>query len=308
MLSSIPNARDMWSLLATTPSVTLNRVDVGGSTAGTQTTYFSYGYSGQNRPAHRGHQHHGRHGGRGLLPRLRLVRRSVHRRRGQLRRDAEPGRADAVCRQERRQPSVGEPLLRLRERRHPEPQPRARPVPGAGRARQRPHDPSRRQPPRQLQELQPRRRRPDRPRQDVGPLRLSEPAELGRGAAGRRDPGRDAVRHQAVQLHRQGDVSDEPDQQVHRLPAARHQAAAASHRQQQPPRRARAHHRRFDGAAGLAELGLQGRVERHDQPEHVRRVPRRAVRLQLRTRQQHRSHALRGCRSPTKSSAAAVTG
>ena len=49
-LASIPNARDMWSLLATTPSVTLNRVDVGGSTAGTQTTYFAYGYSGQNRP------------------------------------------------------------------------------------------------------------------------------------------------------------------------------------------------------------------------------------------------------------------
>ena len=40
----------MWSLLATTPSVTLNRVDVGGSTMGTQTTYFAYGYSGQNRP------------------------------------------------------------------------------------------------------------------------------------------------------------------------------------------------------------------------------------------------------------------
>jgi len=50
MLSSIPNARDMWSLLSTTPSVTLNRIDVGGSTAGTQTTYFAYGYSGQNRP------------------------------------------------------------------------------------------------------------------------------------------------------------------------------------------------------------------------------------------------------------------
>ncbi len=49
-LASIPNARDMWSLLATTPSVTLNRVDVGGSTMGTQTTYFAYGYTGQNRP------------------------------------------------------------------------------------------------------------------------------------------------------------------------------------------------------------------------------------------------------------------
>ena len=49
-MASLPNARDMWSLLATTPSVTLNRVDVGGATMGTQTTYFAYGYSGQNRP------------------------------------------------------------------------------------------------------------------------------------------------------------------------------------------------------------------------------------------------------------------
>ncbi len=46
---------------------------------------------------------------------------------------------------------------------------------------------------------------------------------------------------------------------------------------------------RFDDAAGLAELGLQGRVERHDRPEHVRGVPRRPVRLQLRPRQQHRT-------------------
>ena len=49
-LDAIPNARDMWSLLSTTPAVTLNRFDVGGSTAGTQTQYVSYGYGGQNRP------------------------------------------------------------------------------------------------------------------------------------------------------------------------------------------------------------------------------------------------------------------
>ena len=116
MLSSIPNARDMWSLLATTPSVTLNRVDVGGSTAGTQTTYFAYGYSGQNRPLIEGINTTEGTSAAGLLPRLRLVRRSLHRRRRQLGRDAEPRRADAVRRQERRQPSVGQPLLRLRER------------------------------------------------------------------------------------------------------------------------------------------------------------------------------------------------
>jgi hypothetical protein len=49
-LDSLPNARDMWSLLAETPAITLNRFDVGGSTAGTQTTYVAYGNGGQNRP------------------------------------------------------------------------------------------------------------------------------------------------------------------------------------------------------------------------------------------------------------------
>jgi hypothetical protein len=49
-LASLPNARDMWSLLGSTPSIALARVDVGGSTAGTQTNYFAYGYFGQNRP------------------------------------------------------------------------------------------------------------------------------------------------------------------------------------------------------------------------------------------------------------------
>ena len=48
-LQEIPNARDMWALLAITPSVQMSRIDVGGSRAGTQTGYAAYGYSGQNR-------------------------------------------------------------------------------------------------------------------------------------------------------------------------------------------------------------------------------------------------------------------
>src|SRR5579872_4785475 len=48
-LQEIPNARDMWSLLAVTPSVTMGRIDVGGNRAGTQTGYVAYGYGGQNR-------------------------------------------------------------------------------------------------------------------------------------------------------------------------------------------------------------------------------------------------------------------
>src|SRR4051812_40283842 len=48
-LQEIPNSRDLWSLLAVTPSVSMGRIDVGGNRAGTQTGYTAYGYSGQNR-------------------------------------------------------------------------------------------------------------------------------------------------------------------------------------------------------------------------------------------------------------------
>jgi hypothetical protein len=43
-LNSLPNARDMWSLLAVTPGVAMTRIDVGGNRAGTQTGYLAYGY------------------------------------------------------------------------------------------------------------------------------------------------------------------------------------------------------------------------------------------------------------------------
>ena len=48
-LQSIPNARDMWSLLAVTPAVQMSRIDVGGNRAGTQTGYTAYGFNGQVR-------------------------------------------------------------------------------------------------------------------------------------------------------------------------------------------------------------------------------------------------------------------
>ncbi|MCU1385183.1 MAG: hypothetical protein JWL71_3880 [Acidobacteria bacterium] len=48
-LQEMPNSRDLWSLLAVTPSVSMGRIDVGGNRAGTQTGYVAYGYSGQNR-------------------------------------------------------------------------------------------------------------------------------------------------------------------------------------------------------------------------------------------------------------------
>jgi hypothetical protein len=48
-LQSIPNGRDMWALLAVTPSVMMGRIDVGGNRAGTQTGYSAYGQTGQVR-------------------------------------------------------------------------------------------------------------------------------------------------------------------------------------------------------------------------------------------------------------------
>jgi hypothetical protein len=48
-LQSIPNGRDMWALLAVTPSVQMGRIDVGGNRAGTQTAYTAYGMNGQVR-------------------------------------------------------------------------------------------------------------------------------------------------------------------------------------------------------------------------------------------------------------------
>lgn len=48
-LQNVPNARDLWALLALTPSVTMARIDVGGSQAGSQFGYAAYGFSGQNQ-------------------------------------------------------------------------------------------------------------------------------------------------------------------------------------------------------------------------------------------------------------------
>jgi hypothetical protein len=48
-LQSLPNGRDMWSLLAVTPAVQMARIDVGGNRAGTQTDYRAYGQTGQVR-------------------------------------------------------------------------------------------------------------------------------------------------------------------------------------------------------------------------------------------------------------------
>ena len=50
VLGAMPSARDMWAILSVSPAVQMGRIDVGGSTAGTQTNYRAYGVSGQTKP------------------------------------------------------------------------------------------------------------------------------------------------------------------------------------------------------------------------------------------------------------------
>jgi hypothetical protein len=53
-LAAMPNgSNDPWAMLAETPAVKMNRIDVGGSTAGTQTGFTAYGTGGQ-RPYYEG--------------------------------------------------------------------------------------------------------------------------------------------------------------------------------------------------------------------------------------------------------------
>ena len=50
-LAALPSARDFWAILAAAPAVQMQRIDVGGSAAGTQTGYSTYDTKAdQHRP------------------------------------------------------------------------------------------------------------------------------------------------------------------------------------------------------------------------------------------------------------------
>ena len=49
MLTTLPNARDIWSVMGQSPGVRVSSIDVGGSRAGTQTGFEAFGFSGQVR-------------------------------------------------------------------------------------------------------------------------------------------------------------------------------------------------------------------------------------------------------------------
>jgi hypothetical protein len=49
MLETLPNARDIWSVMGQSPGIRVSSIDVGGSRAGTQTGFEAFGFSGQVR-------------------------------------------------------------------------------------------------------------------------------------------------------------------------------------------------------------------------------------------------------------------
>jgi len=49
LMQDIPNARDIWAAMAQAPGFQMQSYDVGGSHTGTQTTFSTYGFAGQNK-------------------------------------------------------------------------------------------------------------------------------------------------------------------------------------------------------------------------------------------------------------------
>ena len=107
-LQSIPNGRDMWALLAVTPSVQMAPHRRRRQPRRHADRLHRLRHDRPGARADRRHQHHGRHRRRGLLFRLRVARRSVPRHVGPVGGNAEPRRAVAVHRAQRLEQFQGE--------------------------------------------------------------------------------------------------------------------------------------------------------------------------------------------------------
>ena len=112
-LQSIPNGRDMWALLAVTPSVQMSRIDVGGNRAGTQTGYTAYGLTGQVRVLIEGINTTEGTGGAGFYFDYASLEEAFLGTSRPVGRNAEPRRAEPVHRPVGRQPVPGRVSPRL---------------------------------------------------------------------------------------------------------------------------------------------------------------------------------------------------
>ena len=260
-LESIPNGRDMWALLAATPGVIMTNIDVGGNRAGTQTGYRAYGLNGQVRTSVEGINTTEGTGGAGFYYDYGSFEEVFMGVAGQGAEAATPGvQSNFLGKSGGNQFSgevyadwynnslQGSNLSDNTRRRLP------------GRLR----FPSRQQRSAALLRRQLQRRRPDQARQGVVALLVASPVQRGRAAALHL---RSVLRHLEPESVGEGHVSDQPEEQDHRLLPVEHEGTA------EPPADWRLHLQRSvaDFAAGVAQLGLQGRMERHDQRPPLRR-------------------------------------
>ena len=219
-LQEIPNSRDLWSLLAVTPSVTMGRIDVGGNRAGTQTGYTAYGFSGQNRVLVEGINTTEGTGGAGFYVDYGSFEEVFLGTIGQGAEMPTPGVQSQMLGKSGGNKFQGEFYQRLRDQRDDRREhhrQRARPSSCTTPSRTRAASATAQQRDVEVPRHQHQRRRPDQEGQGLVVLLVSQPEDLGRPAELHRPDCRHDVRHQAVEPVRQGHVPDEPEQQADRL-------------------------------------------------------------------------------------------
>ncbi len=274
-LNNIPNGRDMWALLAATPGVVMNNIDVGGNRAGTQTGYRAYGLSGQVRVSVEGINTTEGTGGAGFYFDYGSFEEVFLGVAGQGAEAATPGVQSQFLGKSGGNRFSGEfyqdfynnamqalePRRRSDRRRRPRGQQRSRPL------LRHEHEPG----------------RADQAGQGLVPLLVAQAVQRGREHPVQL---RQDLRHLEHQPVGEGDLPGQPEPQGDRLLPVEHEDAAES----PAARHLLLRQRGPDRPPGITELGLQGRVERHAQQQPLRRGALRRFRL-LRSppRQQRRA-------------------
>ena len=210
-LQSLPNARDMWALLAVTPSVQMGRIDVGGNRAGTQTGYAAYGMTGQVRVLIEGINTTEGTGGAGFYFDYASLEEAFLGTSGQSAEMPNPGvQSQFIARSGSTSSRANITSTGTTTRS------RARTCPTRTSRRRRSTTARSATAQRDRSLLRPRhqRRWPDQAGQGLVLRHLSRTVQRG-GAA--ELPVRQDLRHQAVERGRQGQLPGQPEQQVHRL-------------------------------------------------------------------------------------------
>ena len=230
MLATLPSgSRDYWSVLSETPALKLTRIDVGGSSAGSQSNYYAYGTTGQNRPmieginSTQGTERFGNYVDMGSFDEI-AVNAAAH-----TAEMAVPGIQMVFIGKSGGNAYHGSLVGHFATERLAVVQHRRSSNPPRGHRRRRACAP-RREPAPPVSRHQ---RRYRRLRRQGPPLVVRRGSRSGNGNQGDQLPGQ-AVRHTFDQLHGEGHLHADHEQQTHRVHRAQRQAPA------EPPGRLRA--------------------------------------------------------------------